>query len=81
MVDFMGQLDRTRGCPDSEVSRVSGCVWECLPRRSASDSRLSQEDHPGVPIVAQWLMNPTRNHEVVGSIPGLAQQVKDPALP
>ena len=30
--------------------------------------------------MAQWLMNPTRNPEVVGLIPGLAQWVKDLAL-
>ena len=35
----------------------------------------------GVPVVAQWLTNPTRNHEVEGSVPALAQWVRDPALP
>ena len=35
----------------------------------------------GVPIVAQWVKDPTCLCEDAGSSPGLAQWVKDPALP
>ena len=31
--------------------------------------------------MTQWLTNPTRNHEVADSIPGLDQRVKDLVLP
>ena len=42
---------------------------------------LKKTTGPGVPIMAQWLTNQTRNHEVVGSVPALAQWVKGLALP
>ena len=35
----------------------------------------------GAPVVAQWLTNLTRNNEVAGLIPCLAQWVKDQVLP
>ena len=40
-----------------------------------------KERHIGVPIEAQWVMNPTSIHEDPSLIPGLAQCVKDSAWP
>ena len=37
--------------------------------------------HLGVPVVAQWVTNPTGIHEDSDSIPGVASWVKDLALP
>ena len=53
---------------------------ERKPRRSWARGFAENSD-PGVPVVAQWLTNPTRNHEVEGSIPALAQWVNDTVLP
>ena len=41
-------------------------------RKEAMNSLQNVKE--GVPVVAQWLTNPTRNHEIAGSIPGLVQR-------
>ena len=47
---------------------------------SSEQARKGQRKcHLGVPVVVQWVRNPTSIHE--GSIPRLAQWGKDPALP
>ena len=52
--------------------------WEnmCPQCRDEEGRKERIEVGIGVPVVAQWLTNPTRNHKVAGSIPGLAQWVK-----
>ena len=37
-------------------------------------------DYSGIPVVAQCLTNVTRDYEVEGSIPALAQWVDDPGI-
>ena len=50
-------------------------LTNCYP-----STQLSLKYNQGVPVVAQWLTNPTKNREVAGSVPALAQWVNDPAL-
>ena len=62
---------------------VNTCTYTYVNTYIRADEKHAYviNSHIGVPIVAQWLTNPTRNHEFAGSIPGLAQWVKDPVLP
>ena len=57
-----------------------GQLWQPTLFSGFRYQRVTKKNFLRVPVVAQWLTNLTRNHEVAGLIVGLDQWVKDPVL-
>ena len=84
IVKRIQELRKKTGGKDQHITRKT----EQRHRRFKTETNqkivfmiASKIKYLGVPVKAQWLRNLTRNHEVAGLVPALAQWVNDLALP
>ena len=74
-------MDRSSRQKSNEATDIQNDTIEKLDLIDIFRTLHQKKKKTGVPAVAQWLTNPTRNHEVAVSVPALGQWVKDLALP